>query len=333
MAEAEFGQPAQRWLVTGGAGYIGSHVVHELVARGKSVVVLDDLSTGRLERLPDSVELRVGSIGEARRLLGDLAPGEVCGVVHLAGFKNARESVGAPLEYWTNNVAGMLELLAWATERRVGSFIFSSSSSVYGAQADVDAETQPMPQSPYGRTKLTGEWLLRDIAQQAEIHFSCLRYFNVVGCGQFRWAHDEGIDNVLPRFLGAARAGDPIRIYGKQHQTPDGTCQRDYVDVRDLAAAHGLVADAMDSGETVPPVLNVSNGQPISVLEIAEKALVACASTSAITFDKGHPADPAKVWGNPSQELVDLGWRPKYSIDDSIRAHWSSLIEATEVPE
>ncbi|PZA20029.1 NAD-dependent epimerase/dehydratase family protein, partial [Modestobacter versicolor] len=229
------------WLVTGGAGYIGAHVVHAMVAAGERVVVLDDLSTGdagRLDGLP-AVPLVVGSVrdrGLVRRVLREHG---VRGVVHVAGKKQVAESVADPLTYYAENVAGLVALLEGCRAKGVTRFVFSSSAAVYGTP-DVDPvpEDAPCrPLSPYGRTKLAGEWLLRDCAAAWGLAATSLRYFNVAGAAHPRLG-DTGAANLVPLVFAALDAGHPPVVLGDDHATPDGTGVRDYVHVADVAAAH-----------------------------------------------------------------------------------------------
>ena len=317
------------WLVTGGAGYIGAHVVRALVQRGLTVVVLDSLELGKRARLPVGVEFVEGRVQDVADL-GALASGcEFDGIVHLAGYKNARESTGAPLKYWENNVAALITLAGWAVDTGVRNFVFSSSSSVYGHQSGVDESSPIMPVSPYGETKAAGERILRAVSSTTELTLCVLRYFNVIGCGDFDQAHDTGIDNVVPRFVDAARAGRPMEIYGDSHATADGTCARDYVDVRDLAEAHALIAWRMSVDRPVPEVVNVGTGVPTSVLEIAQHVRAAVGRPSApVSVRPAHPADPAEVWAQKSPLLTELGWAPACSIGESIGAHAASSAAA-----
>ena len=319
------------WLVTGGAGYIGAHVVRALLQQGCRVTVLDNLDSGIAARLPLPVEVHVGSVRDVARILNGVRAGTFQGVIHLAGYKNARESAQDPLRYWSNNVGEMIPLLEWVIDQRILNFVFSSSSSLYGNQAGAEEQSTIQPVSPYGNSKAAAEQLLMNVAEAFPINSCCLRYFNVIGCGPFSRSHDTGVDNVVPRFVAAAEAGERMQIYGARHGTPDGTCIRDYVDVRDLAAAHALVASRMVSREWVPPVINVSTGIPISVRDIA----LGVASASGlpgtpIDIRDAHPADPAEVWAHPSPTLKSWGWAPRYSLTDSIRDHVASVKEEIE---
>lgn len=310
------------WLVTGGAGYIGAHVVSQLFDQGVEPVVLDSLDTGFMERLPESVDVRVGRVADASRILGDVQAGTFQGVVHLAGLKNARESMEDPLRYWKNNLGELIPLLQWTVAQGIPNFIFSSSSSLYGHQAGVTETSHVQPVSPYGNSKLAAERLLNDVANRYPLNVCSLRYFNVIGCGNYTRSQDTGFDNVVPRFVGALASGQSMHIYGTDLATGDGTCVRDYVDVRDLARAHGLVAERMIQGLDVPTVINVSTGKPASVLQIAhEVARAMNVENPPIIGSAAHPADPSEVWAQVSPTLESWDWSPQYSLAESIESH------------
>lgn len=320
------------WLVTGGAGYVGAHVVRALKQVGIAPIVIDSLETGSRMRLDDDVVFHQSPVSEVAQALNQLCAKSIDGVVHLAGYKNARESHTDPLRYWENNVGQLLPLLRWAVDIDVKNFIFSSSSSLYGHQADVTESSPVHPVSPYGRTKAAGEVIIKDIAAVSGMRSSFLRYFNVIGCDTFPNAHDTGADNVVPRFVDAVMAQEPMHIYGTTHQTPDGSCLRDYVDVRDLAMAHAVIAERMTSGREVPQIVNVAVGAPISVLEIADGVREAAnAPNTPIMIEPAHPADPPAVWARRSELLAQLGWQPRFTMMDSLRAHMKSVQQCEEI--
>ncbi|MDP3208338.1 MAG: NAD-dependent epimerase/dehydratase family protein, partial [Rhodoglobus sp.] len=213
------------WLVTGGAGYIGSHVVRALTDAGLGAVVLDDLSTGRAEFVPEDVPLVRGSILDAGLVLQTLEDHKVSGVIHVAGFKYAGVSVSEPLHTYEQNVTGTARLLAAMDSHGVDRIVFSSSAAVYGTPdtALVTEETPKNPQSPYGESKLIGEWLLRDLAVARGLRHTSLRYFNVVGSGDPA-LFDASPHNLFPLVFTALVEGRTPRINGTDYDTPDGTC-------------------------------------------------------------------------------------------------------------
>lgn len=234
------------WLITGGAGYIGAHVARAMVAADERVVVLDDRSSGIVERLPDAVTLVEGSASDRALLDRVLADHAVSGVVHLAAKKQVGESVEKPLLYYRENVAGLAVLLEAVVAAGVSRFLFSSSAAVYGVP-DVDLiteETPCLPINPYGETKLTGEWLVRAAGRAHGISTACLRYFNVAGAAAPELA-DTGVFNIVPMMFERLTRGEAPRIFGDDYPTPDGTCVRDYIHVADLADAH-LAARRLD---------------------------------------------------------------------------------------
>ncbi|CAM5635148.1 ADP-L-glycero-D-manno-heptose-6-epimerase [Streptomyces tendae] len=231
------------WLITGGAGYIGAHVVRAMTEAGEKAVVYDDLSTGIAERVPDGVPLVVGSVLDGERVARALADHSVTGVVHLAAKKQVGESVDLPLHYYRENVEGLRVLLGAVTEAEVPSFVFSSSAAVYG-MPDVDLvteETPCVPMSPYGETKLAGEWLVRATGKAAGLATASLRYFNVAGAASPELA-DTGVYNLVPMVFEKLTESAAPRIFGDDYATPDGTCVRDYIHVVDLAEAHVAAA-------------------------------------------------------------------------------------------
>ncbi len=239
------------WLVTGGAGYIGSHVVRALREAGLGCVVLDDLSTGFASFVPNDVPLVRGSILDAELVLHTLEEHEVTGVIHVAGFKYAGVSVTEPLHTYEQNVTGTATLLAAMDSHGVDRIVFSSSAAVYGtpSTAQVTEDTPKNPQSPYGESKLIGEWLLRDLGVARGLRHTSLRYFNVVGSGDPA-LYDASPHNLFPLVFTALAEGRTPRINGTDYDTADGTAVRDYIHVSDLALAHVAAAMRLDAGRT-----------------------------------------------------------------------------------
>jgi UDP-glucose 4-epimerase len=307
------------WLLTGGAGYIGAHVLRALHAAGHDAVVLDDLSTGRPERLPDDVELLRTSLLDPDLpavLTGLAARRRLDGVVHLAAKKSVPESVAVPLHYYEQNVGGTVALLRAVTAAGIGRVVYSSSAAVYGETgAEPVAEDHPtLPTSPYGETKLAGEWAVRRHAEAAGLRWAALRYFNVAGAASPELA-DRGATNLLPLVMRAAETGEPVDVFGDDWPTPDGTCLRDYVHVEDLAEAHVTAVEALlDEGAGSPGVLNVGRTDPTSVLEVVAAVERARGRPVPYRVTPRRPGDPACVVADASRIATVLGWRPVRDI-------------------
>jgi UDP-glucose 4-epimerase len=313
-------------LVTGGAGYIGAHIVRALAARGFEPVVIDDLSSGHAEFIPAGVPFIEASVvdqDEVERTLRDFG---IVGIVHLAGFKYAGVSVTRPLHTYTQNVTGMVNLLTAARTVGVDNFVFSSSASVYGTPRVelVTEETATGPESPYGETKLIGEWILRDllVADKAFRAVS-LRYFNVVGSGTTD-VYDTSPHNLFPLVIERLLNNEPQQINGDDYPTPDGTCVRDYVDVGDLAVSHAAAAEALMAGRQLRPHYNLGSGLGLSVRQIME----AFAKVTGIDFTPvikpRRPGDPARIVATADLAAVDIEWANRHSIFDMVRSAWEA---------
>jgi len=313
------------WLVTGGAGYIGSHVVRAFGQVGLGTVVLDDLSSGHKEFVPADVPLVEGSILDTDLVADTLATHGVVGVVHLAGFKYAGVSVDRPLHTYDQNVTGTAHLLEAMASQGVDAIVFSSSAAVYGTP-DVDLVTEATatrPESPYGESKLIGEWLLRDQGRAAGLRHTSLRYFNVVGSGTPE-LYDTSPHNLFPLVLDALAEGRTPRINGTDYATPDGTCVRDYIHVADLADAHVAAARVLADGGTLEPVYNLGSGDGVSVRQI----MTAMADATGIAFEPElaarRPGDPARIVASGELAARDLGWRMTYSLDEMVTTAWQA---------
>ena len=248
------------WLVTGGAGYIGAHIVRALADAGLSPVVLDDLSSGHASFVPEGVPFVQGSILDRELVEQTLREHEVEGVIHVAGYKYAGVSVQRPLHTYEQNVTGTARLLEAMQATAVGAIVFSSSAAVYGTpDTDLVTEATPTaPESPYGESKLIGEWLLRDQATATAgtdrpLRHTSLRYFNVVGSG-YDDVFDTSPYNLFPLAFRALDAGTRPKVFGADYPTPDGTCIRDYIHVGDLADAHVAAAARLEEGAEPAPV-------------------------------------------------------------------------------
>ncbi|MEW2446322.1 UDP-glucose 4-epimerase GalE [Streptomyces parvulus] len=313
------------WLVTGGAGYIGAHVVRALVDGGERVVVYDDLSTGSAGRVPDGVALVVGSVLDQALLERAIRDHAVTGVVHIAGKKQVGESVERPLHYYRENVTGLATLLEAMTSTGVDRLVFSSSAAVYG-MPDVDLVTEDtpcLPLSPYGETKLAGEWLINAAARAHGIRAASLRYFNVAGAAAPELS-DTGVFNLIPMVFERLEAGDAPRVFGDDYATADGTCVRDYIHVEDIASAHLAAARRLaEAPEGTALTLNVGRGEGSSVREMVDRVLkVTGRQDLAPQVTERRPGDPARIVAAADRAREELGWTARHDLDDMIDSAW-----------
>ena len=312
------------WLITGGAGYIGSHVVRELTAAGESVVVLDDLSSGDPARLPDSVPLERGSVLDRALLDRVLRERSVDGIVHIAAKKQVGESVERPLYYYRENVEGLRTVLDAAVGAGVRRFLFSSSAAVYGpTEADPVTERTPCePMSPYGETKLAGEWLVAATGRAHGMATAALRYFNVAGSATPELA-DTGVTNLVPMVLQRLTRGERPLIFGDDYPTPDGTCVRDYVHVQDIASAHLAAARRLADDPQASLVLNIGTGVGVSVAEMIDVIREVSGHTDLEPeVAPRRPGDPARVVASAESITKELGWTARHDVRQMVTSAW-----------
>lgn len=314
------------WLVTGGAGYIGAHVAHALHRVGEPVVVLDNLYTGLVTRVPDGVPLVKGDVRDLPTVADAMHQYGVTGVIHLAARKDVAESVAEPLSYYRDNLNGLRAVLTAATRNDVRDIVFSSSAAVYGPSTTgrVSEDSPTAPSNAYGRTKLAGEWMLRDAAAAAGLRYAALRYFNVAGAENPALG-DTGETNLVPRLLRAAVDDRPAQVFGTALPTPDGTCVRDYVHVADLAEAHIATARGLREGRFEAETLNVGRGAGVSVLEMIRA--VRRVSDRPLPADPAPPrdGDPPSVVATVDRIAEVLGWRASRDLDDIVSSAWAAF--------
>ncbi|MFD0064750.1 UDP-glucose 4-epimerase GalE [Streptomyces sp. NPDC056690] len=316
------------WLITGGAGYIGAHVVRAMQEAGERTVVYDDLSTGIAGRVPDGVPLVVASTLDADAVAGTIAGHGITGVVHLAAKKQVAESVELPLHYYRENVEGLRVLLEAVTASGVPSFVFSSSAAVYG-MPDVDLVTEDtpcLPMSPYGETKLAGEWLVRATGRAHRLATASLRYFNVAGAATPELA-DTGVFNLVPMVFEKLTDGEAPRIFGADYPTPDGTCVRDYIHVADLAEAHVAAARRLSAAAPGTDLtLNIGRGEGVSVLEMVELINATTGHGTDPVVTPRRPGDPARVVASADRIATELGWTAKRDVRDMVESAWRGWV-------
>ena len=313
------------WLVTGGAGYIGAHVVRSLGEAGMPAVVLDDLSSGFSGFVPEDVPLVKATLLDPLAVEETLRAHGVVGVIHVAAFKYAGVSVSRPLHTYEQNVTATTTLLRAMLNCGVDKLVFSSSAATYGTP-DVDVvteETATSPESPYGESKLVGEWLLRDVATAHGLTHTSLRYFNVVGTG-YDDVYDASPHNLFPIVFDMLYRGETPRINGDDYATPDGTCVRDYVHVADLARSHVAAAERMLRGEPIEPVYNLGSGQGSSVREIMDTIREVTGIDFKPEIAARRPGDPDRIVAAGDLAGRDLDWAMRHDLRDMVSSAWAA---------
>jgi UDP-glucose 4-epimerase len=320
------------WLVTGGAGYIGSHVVRAFLAEGVDVVVLDDLSSGHAEFVPDGVPFVRSSLLDEDVLERTFRDTDFAGVVHIAGFKYAGVSVSRPIHTYQQNVTATAQLLAAMEGAGVGRIVFSSSAAVYGTPdtAIVSEETPTDPESPYGESKLIGEWLLRDQETATGLRHTALRYFNVVGSGHPE-LYDSSPHNLFPLIFDALADDRVPRINGNDYPTEDGTCVRDYIHVSDLARAHVVAAARLEQGDPLERVYNLGSGTGVSVAQIMSTVRRVTGIEFEPEIGPRRPGDPARIVASGQRAARDLDWRMRHTLEQMVSSAWDAR-RAQELP-
>jgi UDP-glucose 4-epimerase len=315
---------SENWLVVGGAGYIGSHLVWELKKHSNKVIIIDDFSTGLERRIDKKVQLINMDVRNTRELTKILNENSIESIVHLAGLRQARDSIRHPTEYWNRNVGSSLSLAEAILQSNVKKILFSSSCSVFGNAGEVNDDSALNPVSPYGRTKLVGEQIFQDLLLEKEMGVGILRYFNVIGSHEILPLFDETSGALLPKIVRAALLGEPIYIHGFDYATKDGTAVRDYIDVRDLAKAHVKVASGLWP-RAEPHFFNVSCGAPKTVQEMVDLVLEITKSKSEVILMPRASGDPDQVWSPCDDRLQKLGWRAEIGVFESVKSHVRSL--------
>lgn len=312
-------------LVTGGAGYIGSHTVHELVDAGEQVVVLDNMSTGFRAALPPQSQLVIGDVGDHHLVTSLIKTHRFDAVIHFAGSIVVPESVRLPLDYYKNNTINSRDLIAASVEGGVKHFIFSSTAAVYGnpAQTPVTEDAPLAPVSPYGWSKLMTEVMLRDAGAAHGLNHVILRYFNVAGAdpnlrsGQSTPNATHLIKVAVQTALGLRQT---IEVFGTDYPTPDGTCVRDYIHVTDLARAHRDALTFLRQGGA-STTLNCGYGRGFSVLQVLEGVRRAYGRNFPVRMAPRRPGDPASIVAEAHRIRQVLGWEPRWDDLDTIIRH------------
>ncbi|NJP99422.1 UDP-glucose 4-epimerase GalE [Streptomyces zingiberis] len=315
------------WLITGGAGYIGSHVVRALAGSGESTVVLDDLSSGVAGRLPAGVPLERGSVLDGALLDRVMREHAVTGVVHIAAKKQVGESVERPLYYYRENVEGLRTVLQAAVGAGVGRFLFSSSAAVYGMpDTELVTEATPCaPINPYGETKLAGEWMVAAAGRAHAMATASLRYFNVAGAASPDLA-DTGVTNLVPMVFERLAEGRPPAVFGADYPTPDGTCVRDYIHVEDVASAHVAAVQRLIADPGARLVLNIGRGEGVSVAEMIGVIGSVTGLSAEPEVVERRPGDPARVVASADLIAEELGWAARHDVRSMVASAWEGRL-------
>jgi len=318
----------KRWLVTGGAGYIGSHVAHDLVKAGAEVVVLDDLSTGFKSYIPKEATFVKANVNETEKVAEAL---HGCyGVVHLAGYKYASESTKYPLLNYRSNVAGSISLLEAMKQAQVHNMLFSSSAGIYGNLKKLPAteQSEVFPESPYATSKYMVEQIINDAALAKDPSFPLqamsLRYFNVAGTG-IKGLSDKSPYSLFSIVMSKFAKGESPNITGSDFATPDGTPVRDYIHVSDVSSAHVAAAQKLETDKYGHEIFNLSTGIGISVLEVMTEFKKQLGDKFSFGYADRRPGDPAASYGDATKAKNMLGWSAKFDL--------ASMVSSVTNPE
>ncbi len=311
-------------LVTGGAGYVGSVITAGLLAAGHDVTVYDDLSRGHRAAVAPGARLVVADIRDTGRLTEALTTGGCEAIVHMAALAEVAESVAFPQRYHDVNVSGTRSVLEAARDAGVTRLVFSSTAAVYGAPETlpIDEDSPLAPANPYGETKLAAERLLGEAAAGGDLATVALRYFNAAGADGPRGEDHAPESHLVPLALTAARDGTPQKVFGDDYPTPDGTCVRDYVHVRDLAAAH---IAALEGLPRTAGAFNLGTGSGSSVLEVLQAVDAATARTTMVERAGRRAGDPPVLVASNDRARRVLGWQPQRPLDVIVSDAWTWL--------
>lgn len=313
-------------LVTGGAGYIGSHMVLKLMDQKEDVIVLDDLSTGHEWSVPKGVPFYHADVADLKTLDDVFSRHDIDAVLHFAGAIVVQESVENPLKYYLQNSCKSRTLVDFIVARQVPHFLYSSSAAVYGAPGmEPVRETAPYdPQSPYGTSKLVAEWMLRDLAASIPaFRYAALRYFNVAGADpHMRSGQSSRVSTHLIKIAAEAAVGkrSGLQIYGDDFPTPDGTCVRDYIHVADLIDAHYCALEYLRNGGA-SLVANCGYGSGYSVRQVIDAVKAVSGADFEVSVARRRPGDAAMIVADPGLARKTLGWLPRFQDLDLIIAH------------
>jgi UDP-glucose 4-epimerase len=314
-----------RILVTGGAGYIGSHTAAFLCERGDYVVVLDSMEFGHKRAIGD-IPLVTGHVQDQELVKNTIAEHNIEAIIHFAAYKAAGESMVDPAKYFSNNLTGSLLLIDAARQAGVKRFIFSSSAAVYGTpeKLPVSEEAALNPENPYGESKLLVERALRWFDKCHGFRSIALRYFNAAGAA-FGGENGEDprlVSNLIPIVMNVASGrAEKLKVFGDNYPTPDGTCVRDYIHVLDLAAAHAAALDYLVKNDR-SDVFNLGTGQGTSVAEVLKMARDITGKEIPAEIVAHRLGDPAAVWADNTKAVRELGWAPRYGIKEIIGSAW-----------
>ncbi len=319
-------------LIVGGAGHIGSHTTRDLLQNGYSCIVADNLIYGHKEAVDKNAIFITADLMDKKSLKAIFSKHQIQAVIHFAAFAYVGESVEQPQKYYQNNVVGTINLLDVMLEFGVKKIVFSSTCATYGdpQYLPLDEEHPQMPINPYGKTKLMIEQVFADYHKAYDLKYIALRYFNAAGC-----SHDGSIGeshypetHLIPLVLKAIKGErESIHVFGTDYDTKDGTCIRDYIHVEDLAQAHRLALEKLD---TYSGYLNLGTGVGISVKEIIAAAEKITQKPCPVVLSQRRAGDPAKLYADNKKAIQVLGWQPQYlNVEDILQTAWQWELNKT----
>jgi len=314
-------------IVTGVAGYIGSHIATALLAQGAKVIGIDNLSTGKIEFISPEIDFHRGDIRDKdflTKVFSQIMNPEKSGVIHCAGVKFPEESMQEPTKYFDINTNGTLGLLGVMAKFQINSIVFSSSCSVYGNPTEgipISEKSNLEPVSPYGHSKLLAERGINVISQYSKLSSVSLRYFNVAG-NNHKMAYDSSMRNIMPNIYRSVTSKSIFTVFGNDYPTPDGSCVRDYIHVSDLAEAHITALAKIISGQPLLPAYNLGSSTGYSVFEIVNSFKEFCQPKFDFRVASRRPGDPAQIYADISAANSDLDWRPKFGLKEIIQSGW-----------